>query len=390
MDLSLLKNKFLLRKDISFLNFGSFGACARPVFERYQQYQLEMEEEPLHFMMEKGLAYLKQAREALAKFINCHADDVVYVTNPSYGVNIIAKSFPLQPGDEVLTTNLEYGACDRAWKYYCKQKGATYKQCAIQLPLQSRQDFITQLSAGINNKTRLIFLSHITSATALRLPVKEICELALKKNIPVFIDGAHAPGHIQLDLAALGADIYTGACHKWMMTPKGSSFLYVCKELQNSMDPLLISWGYDAIAPSHSRFLDYHEMQGTRDFSAFLTIPDAIAFMQKYNWPEVSRQCRDLVKQNASRFCDLLHTKPLAPLTDEFIAQMFSVEIKTENTLQLHDLLFKEYKIQVPIMQLGDKKFLRYSIQAFNSQHDLDRLYDAVKELISKNIVKIN
>lgn len=175
-----------------------------------------------------------------------------------------------------------------------------------------------------------------------------------------------------------------------MMTPKGSSFLYVCKELQNLMDPLLISWGYDAIAPSHSRFLDYHEMQGTKDFSAFLTIPDAIAFMQKYNWPEVSRQCRDLVKQNASRFCDLLHTKPLAPLTDEFIAQMFSVEIKTENTLQLHDLLFKEYKIQVPIMQLGDKKFLRYSIQAFNSQHDLDRLYDAVKELISKNIVKIN
>ena len=360
------------------------------MFERYQQYQLEMEEEPLHFMMEKGLAYLKQAREALAKFINCHADDVVYVTNPSYGVNIIAKSFPLQPGDEVLTTNLEYGACDRAWKYYCKQKGATYKQCAIQLPLQSRQDFITQLSAGINNKTRLIFLSHITSATALKLPVEEICALARKKNIPVFIDGAHAPGHIQLDLAALGADIYTGACHKWMMTPKGSSFLYVCKELQNLMDPLLISWGYDAIAPSHSRFLDYHEMQGTRDFSAFLTIPDAIAFMQKYNWPEVSRQCRDLVKQNASRFCDLLHTKPLAPLTDEFIAQMFSVEIITENTLQLHDLFFKEYKIQVPIMQLGDKKFLRYSIQAFNCQHDLDRLYDAVKELISKNIVNIN
>ncbi|MGB3114740.1 MAG: aminotransferase class V-fold PLP-dependent enzyme, partial [Ferruginibacter sp.] len=117
MDLFLLKNKFLLRKDISFLNFGSFGACARPVFERYQQYQLELEEEPLHFMMEKGPAYLKQAREALAKFINCQADDVVYVTNPSYAVNIIAKSFPLQPGDEVLTTNLEYGACDRAWKY---------------------------------------------------------------------------------------------------------------------------------------------------------------------------------------------------------------------------------------------------------------------------------
>jgi len=390
MELLHLKNEFLLRKDITFLNFGSFGACARPVFERYQQYQLELEEEPLHFMMDKGPAYLKKAREALAKFINCHADDVVYVTNPSYGVNIVAKNFPLQEGDEVLTTNLEYGACDRAWKYYCRQKGATYKQNAIRLPLISKEDFVQQFSAGITDKTRLIFISHITSATALRLPVEEICAVARKKNIPVFIDGAHAPGHIHLDLAALGADMYTGACHKWMMTPKGSSFLYVRKELQHLFDPLIVSWGYDAIAPSASRFLDYHEMQGTRDFSAFLTIPDAIVFMQKNNWPLVNKYCRDLAQKNASQFCDLLHTNPLAPLTEEFIIQMCSVEIKTENTIQLHDILFNEYKIQVPIMQLGDKKFIRFSIQAFNSQHDLDRLYEALKELISKGVVKIN
>lgn len=126
---ALIKNEFLLKKDSTFLNFGSFGACARPVFERYQRYQLELEEEPVHFMMDKASGYLKRSREALANYINCAADDVVYVTNPSYGVNIIAKSFPLQPGDEVLTSNLEYGACDRAWDYYCKKKEQPIGHC---------------------------------------------------------------------------------------------------------------------------------------------------------------------------------------------------------------------------------------------------------------------
>lgn len=389
MNISCLKDEFLLRKDITFLNFGSFGACARPIFERYQQYQLELEEEPVHFMMDKAPGYLKQAREALAAFIHCHADDVVYVTNPSYGVNIVAKSFPLKPGDEVLSTNLEYGACDRAWKYYCKQKGATYNQLPIRLPLQSKEDFVEQFEKGINPKTKLIFLSHITSATALKFPVEEICVLAKQKGIPVFIDGAHGPGQADIDITALGVDMYTGACHKWMMTPKGSSFLYVRKEMQDLFDPLLVSWGYDAMVPSHSRFLDYHEMQGTRDLSAFLAVPEAINFMQKHNWTQVRQDCRKLLKKNSGRFCDLLQTKPLAPLNDDFIAQMLSLEIKTENAQALHDILFQQYKIQVPIMQLENKKFLRYSIQVFNTQQDLDRLYEALKELIDKRLVKI-
>lgn len=384
---ALLKNEFLLKKDSTFLNFGSFGACARPVFERYQRYQLELEEEPVHFMMDKASGYLKRSREALANYINCAADDVVYVTNPSYGVNIIAKSFPLQPGDEVLTSNLEYGACDRAWDYYCKKKGATYRPLPIRLPLESKDDFINQFAAGIHPKTKLIFLSHITSATALRFPIEEVCSLAKQKGIPVFIDGAHAPGQVPINLATLGADMYTGACHKWMMTPKGSSFLYVSKAWQHYFDPLLISWGYEAVAASASRFLDYHEMQGTRDLSAFLTIPDAIEFMQKNNWPQVSRYCRDMVKQNAGRFCELLQTKPLAPLTDDFIAQMLSLEIKTANAMELHDILFRQYKIQVPIMQLGNRSFLRFSIQGFNTRQDLDKLYDAVKDLISKGLI---
>ena len=224
-------------------------------------------------------------------------------------------------------------------------------------------------------------MNHITSSTGLRFPVEAVIAYAKSKGIPTFIDGAHAPGQLPLDLGALGADIYTGACHKWMMTPKGSSFLYVKPEYQDRFDPLVVSWGYNSTTPSHSKFLDYHQTQGTRDFSAFLTIPAAIDFMDKYDWPSVARECRELTRTNAPRFLELLHAEPIAPITEDFILQLYSTTIKTKQPVQLKDLLFDKFKIEVPIMPHGDKVFLRYSIQAFNSQADLDKLYDAVKEI---------
>ena len=135
-----LKSQFLLRDDIAYLNFGSFGACPRPVFERYQQYQLELEQEPVQFIVGNGMRYLEQSRIALGKYINCDADDVVYVTNPSYAVNLVAKNLDLQPGDEVLTTDIEYGACDKTWQYYCQQAGANYVRSKVSLPLLIAQN----------------------------------------------------------------------------------------------------------------------------------------------------------------------------------------------------------------------------------------------------------
>lgn len=373
-----LRSQFLLRSDITYLNFGSFGACPKPVFERYQQYQLELEQEPVQFIVETGLQYLASSRQALAAYLHADADDVVYVVNPSHAVNIVAKSISLNPGDEVLTTNWEYGACDRTWQYYCDRAGATYVKQPIRLPVESAEDFISQFLKGITVKTKLIFLSHITSSTALRFPVEQIIKEASKRGILTFIDGAHAPGQIPLDLTGLGADFYTGACHKWMMTPKGSSFLYTKREKQSVLDPLVISWGYHSDHPSHSKFLDYHQTQGTRDFSAFLCIPVALDFMRQYNWEQVSASCRKLVLANAPRFYELLGAKPLAPLREEFILQLCSFQLPTTDAERIKSILFNQYKIEVPVMRHGEKVFLRYSIQAFNSQADLDQLYDAL------------
>jgi isopenicillin-N epimerase len=385
------KSHFLLNPEITYLGFGSFGACAKPMFEDYQKWQLELEQEPVQFMTVNGYEYLKRSREALGKYINCAADDLVYVTNPSYATNMIAKSHILNPGDEVLTTDLEYGAADKAWKYYCEKNEAHYVRQHIELPLTTKEAFLEQFFKGVSERTKLIFISHITSSTALIFPVKEICAIARKKGIMTYVDGAHTPGHIPLDLADLGVDIYTGACHKWMMTPKGCSFLYVKKELQHLFDPLVISWGFDSASPSHSKFLDYHQLQGTRDFSAFLTVPKAIEFMKEHNWKKVAADCRALVQKNATRFCELFGSKPLCPVNDEFLGQMLSIPLKTDQPEKMQRHLFEKYKIEVPVMRHGEHTYLRYSIQAFNTQEELDYLYNSLKEIIAEtDLVKIN
>lgn len=384
MENNQLASQFLLRKDITFLNFGSFGACPKPIFDAYQQFQLELEMEPVQFITATGLAYLKQSREALAAYIRCDADDLVYTPSPSYAINIIAKSFQLNPGDEVLSTNLEYGALDRTWRYYCKKAGATYVRQPITLPLVSKEKFIEEFFKGLTPKTKAIFMGQITSATGLIFPVKEICEIAKAKGLFTIIDGAHVPGHIPLDLTELKADVYTGACHKWMCAPKGCSFLYVKKEHQHLFDPLVVSWGYESVHPSHSQFLDYHQTQGTRDFSAFLTTPAIIAFFSKHNWPERAAACRELAHKNYTRFCNLLGSKPLCPVTDEFLGQMCSIPIKTTEPEKLKQLLFDKYRIEIPVMPQNDFVCIRYSIQVFNTQQDLDRLYEALSEIISQ------
>lgn len=384
LDTNSLRSLFLLDKEIAFLNFGSFGATPRPIFEDYQKWQLELETEPAQFMQVNGPLYLKHSREILGKYVNCEGDDLVYTTNPSYAVNIVAKNLALKPGDEILTTDLEYGACEKTLDYYCEKKGLKLVRQHISLPLTGKQQFIEDLFAGVSAKTKLLFISHITSTTALKFPVKEVCKIAKEKGLMIFVDGAHAPGHVPLDLQELNADFFTGACHKWMMTPKGSSFLYVKKEFQDLLEPLVVSWGYKSALPSHSQFQDYHQMNGTRDFSAFLTIPKAIDFMNEHNWTRVSEHCHQMVIANAPRFCQLAGSKPLAPLTNEFIGQMFSIPIKTNDPARLQRHLFTQYKIEIPVMPHNGAMYLRYSINAFNTQNDLDRLYMAVKEIKEK------
>ena len=383
-----LKDQFLLRPDIHFLNFGSFGATPKPIFEKYQDWQRVLEAEPVQFIAFDGYQYLADSRAALAKFLNCpDKDDLVYVTNPSFAVNMIAKSFPLNAGDEILATDIEYGACDRTWEYYCAQKGATYVKQKITLPITSKEKFIEEFFAGITPNTKAVFISHITSATALKLPVHEICAIAKQKGLITFVDGAHGPAQTEVDLSKLQADFYTGACHKWMMAPKGCSFLYAAKSVQPICDPMIVSWGYQAAKPSHSNFLDYHQMIGTRDFSAFLTVDACIEFMEQHDWKAVGRKCHQMVLEHAPRFFTLFNSKPICPLNSAWIGQMISIPIQTPDPEKLQRTLFLDYKIEVPIMRQGNDVYLRYSINAFNTVEDLDALYNAIVAIQKQGIL---
>ncbi len=379
-----MRSLFLLKPEITYLNFGSFGACPKPVFDAYQQWQRQLEEEPVQFITVKAPHYLEDARKALSNYVNCDADDIVMVTNPSYGINIIAKSLSLNKGDEILSTNLEYGALDRTWDYYCGKAGPTYVRQPVTLPLISKEKFIDDFFKGLSPKTKAVFISHITSATALIFPVKEICAIAKEKGLLTIVDGAHVPGHIELNIKDLDADIYTGACHKWMCAPKGCSFLFIKKELQHLFDPLLISWGYESATPSHSKFLDYHQTQGTRDLSAFMTIPQVISFLNEHNWPQKAERCRQLAHSNYQRFCNLLHSQPLCPVTDEFLGQMCSVPVQTSQPEKLQRTLFEKYSIEIPVMKQGENIYIRYSVNVFNDQGDLDKLCAALEQIINE------
>ena len=380
------QDQFLLNPAITFLNFGSFGATPKPIFENYQHWQRVLEAEPVQFIVFDGVNYLAESRAALAKYIGCaDQDDLVYVTNPSFAINLIAKNFPLKAGDEILTTDIEYGACDRTWNFYCEKAGATYRRQKINLPITTKEKFITDFFAGVTPNTKAIFISQITSSTGLIFPVKEVCEIAKSKGLITIVDGAHVPGHIPFNLSEIQADFYTGACHKWMMAPKGCSFLYAHKSVQPLCDPLIVSWGYKALKPSHSAFLDYHQMIGTRDFSAFLTVPTCIKFMAENDWITVRTACHEMVLANAQRFYDLLESKPISPLTNEWIGQMISIPIKTNAPEVLQRRLFTDYKIEIPIMRQENDVYMRYSINAFNTIENLDTLYRALSELKKQN-----
>ncbi|MDX2135610.1 MAG: aminotransferase class V-fold PLP-dependent enzyme [Saprospiraceae bacterium] len=376
-----MKTQFLLDPEVAYLNHGSFGACPKPIFDNFQHWQRELEREPVQFITKTAVKALEDAKHALAPFIGCRPEDFFFTQNPTAAINQIVRSLDLGPGDEVLTTNHEYGAMDRTWRFYALKKGYRYVQQDIPLPVQSKEQILDAFWKGLTPNTRVVFLSHMTSATALIFPVQEICEKAKSLGLISIVDGAHVPGHIPLDIGSLQPDYYTGTLHKWMLAPKGSSFLYVARQHQETLDPLIVSWGYESEAPSGNTFLDYNEIQGTRDIAAFLCTPAVMQFLQENQWADVSRRCKDAIRQHYPAFCDLLDTRPICPLSDAFLGQMCSIPIQTPNPVALKEALWERYSIEIPVMKRGNDYLLRISMQGYNSESDLDRLRAALLEL---------
>jgi isopenicillin-N epimerase len=345
-----LKELFLLDPSVTFLNHGSFGACPRAVFERYQAWQRELEREPVEFIARRLPDLLAEARAELAAYVGARPDDLTFVQNATTGVNIAARALQLKPDDEVLSTNLEYGACVLTWQSMCR---------FVQVDLDELFDHVTE-------RTRAVYVSHITSATALLLPVEEIVTRAHSLGLPTIVDGAHAPGHVEVDVEALGADFYAATCHKWMCAPKGAGFLHVRPEWQERVGGAIVSWGYEEPAT----FLSRTEKQGTRDSAAYLSVPAAIAFQREHDERE---RCAALAREARRELCALFGTDPIAP--EPMVRQMVTVRLPTPDT-DLQRRLFDQHRIEVPVWRQGDA--MRVSIAPYNDRGDVDRLLSAL------------
>lgn len=365
-----------------FLNHGSFGACPRPVFTAYQNWQKKLESQPVQYFDEDIYTYLKQARTDLGNFIGCDPDDVLFVRNPTTAINTIIHSLDIESGYEVLSTDHEYGSLIRAWKHFENEKGYNFIQQSIPLPVSSHASFVDDFWKGVTNRTKIIFMSQITSPTALIFPVAEICKRASSNGILTIIDGAHVPGHIPLNIREMNPDVYTGACHKWLSAPKGSTFLYIKKNLQERISPLVISWG-EEVDPSPTSFIYENQYQGTSDPSAFLAVSDAIKFQQSNDWESVKKRCRELTRSTRHRIYEIVNTNPICPNSEEWLGQMASVEVPTVDSMDLKKELMSKYNIEIPIFIWKNKNFLRISINAYNDEKDTDKLLSALKGLMS-------
>jgi len=379
-----LKEYFILDPSIIFLNHGSFGATPKPVFEDYQSWQMRLERQPVLMLGREYDQLLFESRKKLGEYLNADANDLVFIPNATHGVNIIARSLALNPGDEVLTSDHEYGACDYTWDFLCGKTGARYIHQHIPLPVQSGEEILDHLWKGVTPRTKVIFLSHITSPTALRLPVEQICARARKLGIFTLIDAAHSPGQIPVDLQELGADAVTGNCHKWMMSAKGAAFLYVKRDAQHLVEPLIVSWGYNPTPASStgSRFIDLLQWTGTKDPSAALTVPSALKFMQDHHWDDVRHECRLLLKEGIEQICDLTKLLPLYPLDSDLYFQMGIAPLPKCNIEVLKQRLYDEYRIEVPLILWQEQQFVRISVQGYNTREDIDALVKALATLL--------
>ena len=374
-----IKQNFLLDKNITFLNHGSYGSCPIPVFEDYQKWQRKLEKQPVEFLTNDLWEALKHSRVTLSKFVGCDEDEVLFFSNPTSAIANVINSLNLNDGDEVLMTDHEYGALVRQWNLWGEKNNVKIKQQKVPVPVTSKDMFINNFWRGVSKKTKVIFISQITSPTAIIFPVKEIVDLAKNKGILTIIDGAHVPGHIDLNIHSLGCDFFTGAIHKWLCGPKGSSFLFVKKSHQDWVKPIIYSWGKDGNDPGPTEFLQDFQWQGTRDMSSFLTIPKAMDFFGRHIQPN-QEYCRKMTLEVFSNFISMLGTEPLTTGC-QWIGQMVSHPLPVDAPLEIKNILMEKYKVEIPIFEWNGNRYIRSSFQVYNEKKDIDSLMSALDSI---------
>jgi isopenicillin-N epimerase len=376
-----LRDAFLLEPGIAYLNHGSYGATPRVVLAAAETWRKRLEAQPCRFMGGELAPALRKAATRLAAFMGARGDDLVFVENATAGVNAILRSLDFKPGDELLATTHVYGAVRKTLQYVASRTGAALVEAPLQFPVSNEDEIVEAVTQRFTAQTRLLVLDHITSPTALILPVQRIVAAAKAQGIAVLIDGAHAPGMLALDIPALGADFYVGNCHKWLFAPKGCAFLWAAPATQKAIHPLVISHGYGG------GFLAEFDWVGTRDPSNWLAVETALDFIETVG-------AESLRERNHALMCEaatLIGERWGAPVGAPFAllgamatiglppqGQFSALPPTLESATKIRAHLWEEHRIEVPVTAFADRLWARISAQIYNELSDYHRLADAL------------
>ena len=385
-----MKQHWTLDPEVTFLNHGSFGATPRVVLEKQNVFRAQMEREPVRFFVRELEPLLDAARAELAAFLNADAEGLAFVTNATAGFNAVLRSLDLDKFDELLVTTHEYNAVRNTLEYVAGVAGAKIVLADVPFPIASPDIVVERVLEKVTSRTRLLMIDHITSQTALIFPVERLVAEMQSRGIDTFVDGAHAPGYLPLDLRAIGAAYYTGNLHKWVCAPKGAAFLYVRENRRASVRPAAISHGANSQRTDRRRFLIEFDWTGTFDPSAWLCVPDALRTMASLvegGWPEVMRRNRALALEARDLLCETLQIDKPAP--DAMLGSMaaFPLPDGTQTSAPplygdpLQDKLLFEHGIEVPFVPWPHppKRVLRISAQLYNSIEDYAKLARALR-----------
>jgi isopenicillin-N epimerase len=369
-----------LRSDTIYLNHGSFGLPPDAVRYARRQWINQLDEQPMDFYLRQLEPALLEAKTRVAKFLGTNRRNLIFVDNATYGMNVVANSFQLGSGDEVLINNHEYGAVKRIWQRKCDRVGA--KLFCVELPerFESPDQIVNALLSGTTDKTKLLIVSHITSPTALIMPVNEICEAFTAQEIAICVDGPHAPAQIDLNIDGLDCDFYTASCHKWLCATLGSGFLYVNPRNHRVMEPPIKSWG--RMLPAMPQTWDEEfTWLGTRDPSPYLSIPVAIEFMETIGLDEFRTRSRWLASYVEKNLSELFGTTPIGSPDQGWYGSMAHVPLPKGDWSLLQKQLWEQIGIEIPIINFKNRFFVRVSCHLYNNRTQLDALVKALSRL---------